>query len=612
MLPIESLSCDVLILGAGGAGMLAALHITTANPGARIVIAVKGLLGQSGCTRMVQGGYNCVLNPADSFDKHFDDTIRGGQFLNNQELAWALVHDSPDRIIELENRIGCLFDRNADGTIHQKPFAGQSFDRTVHKGDLTGIEIMSNLRDWVLEQPNVTVLEETRGLDFLTAGSRVAGAVLLDNRRGRFVAVTAKATLSATGAGATMYQISSPSLEKAADGQAMAARLGAEFVDMEMMQFHPTGILAGKSIATGGLLEEGLRGAGARLYNALGERYMERYAPDKLERATRDVVSRSSYMEIMAGRGTPSGGVLIDATHIPDVARHFAGMCERCREYGFDLVHSRVEVSPSAHYHMGGLKIDVHCRTTIDGLFAAGEDTGGVHGANRLGGNGVADSIVFGARAGDTMTEYIASFPDGDVASAIGPLRSQIEQICARWLAPLGRTTGENPFALRDQLERLMWTKVGVVRTGPDMCAALPEIQEIRARIQSAACWLSPSSEGIQGGGIGPALNPQPSTLDPVYNARWNEAINIENLSLIAQMLTRSALAREESRGAHYRSDFPTQDVGWLKNICMTLLPDGDFAMSFTPVEFTRLTPEELKQHRARAGLKTLPALDDE
>ena len=266
MLPLEHIDADVLIIGAGGAGLLAALHIHEALPSAKVVIAVKGLLGQSGCTRMVQGGYNCVLSPNDSFDRHFEDTIKGGQFLNNQDLAWALVTDSPDRIIELENKVGCLFDRNRDGTIHQKPFAGQSFDRTVHKGDLTGIEIMSNLRDYVLES-GMTVLEETRGLDLLRDGDRVSGAVLLDNRKGKFVSVCAKATLLATGAGATMYQISSPSLEKAADGQAMAYRAGAEFIDMEMMQFHPTGLLVGKSIATGGLLEEGLRGAGSHLYN---------------------------------------------------------------------------------------------------------------------------------------------------------------------------------------------------------------------------------------------------------------------------------------------------------------------------------------------------------
>src|SRR3954469_9425383 len=469
------MSCDLLILGAGGAGMLAALHATTINPAVRIAIVVKGLLGQSGCTRMVQGGYNCVLNPKDSLDRHFEDTVKGGQFINNQELAWTLVSDSPARVIELENRAGCLFDRNPDGTIHQKPFAGQSFDRTVHKGDLTGIEIMANLRDWVLEQPNVTVLEETRGLDLLRSDAGVCGAVLLDNRRGRFVAARARAVLLATGAGATMYTISSPSLEKAGDGQAMAYRAGAEFIDMEMMQFHPTGLLVGKSMATGGLLEEGLRGAGAQLFNANGERFMEKYS-DKLERATRDVVSRSSYMEIMAGRGTPAGGVLIDATHIKDVATHFAGMVDRCREYGFDLVNDRVEVSPSSHYHMGGIRIDVDCHTSIEGLFAAGEDAGGVPGANRLGGNGVADSIVFGARAGDTMADYISTTSDGAAASAAMGAKSQVRKICARWLPPLERSTGENAFQLRDRMERVMWTKVGVVRNGPDMTAALPEI----------------------------------------------------------------------------------------------------------------------------------------
>src|SRR3954467_10979005 len=315
---------------------MGALHAHEIDPRLRIAIVVKGLMGQSGCTRMVQGGYNCVLNSADSLQKHFEDTIKGGQFLNDQELAWHLVNDSPDRIIELENTVGCLFDRNPDGTIHQKPFAGQSFDRTVHKGDLTGIEIMSNLRDYMLEADNVTVIEECRGLDLLGDGARIAGALLLDNRRGRFIQVRAKAVLLATGAGATMYTISSPSLEKAGDGQAMAYRAGAEFIDMEMMQFHPTGLRVGKSMATGGLLEEGLRGAGARLFNANGERYMERYSAEKLERATRAVVSRPSYLEITAGRGTPSGGVLLDATHLGEkfLLDNFRGMVERCRDYG--------------------------------------------------------------------------------------------------------------------------------------------------------------------------------------------------------------------------------------------------------------------------------------
>ena len=569
MLPLDEVNCDILIVGAGGAGLLAALHATTINPALQIVIVVKGLVGQSGCTRMVQGGYNCVLNSSDSFQKHFEDTVKGGQFLNNQEMVWALVSDSPDRIIELENRVGCLFDRNQDGTIHQKPFAGQSFDRTVHKGDLTGIEIMSNLRDWVLEQSNVTVLEETRGLDLLMDDDRCVGAVLLDNRRGRFIAVKARATLLATGAGATMYEISSPSLEKAGDGQAMAYRVGAEFIDMEMMQFHPTGLLVGKSIATGGLLEEGLRGAGARLYNARGERYMERYAPDKLERATRDVVSRSSYMEITAGRGTPAGGVLIDATHMGEkfLLDNFRGMVDRCREYGFDLLHSRVEVSPSAHYHMGGIKINVDGFTSVEGLFAAGEDAGGVHGGNRLGGNGVADSIVFGARAGDAMAPYAVR------SAPINYSPAQAKELCQRWMPILERKDGENPFQLRASLERTMWRKCGVVRNGADLAEAVPELQSIRDRLKSAA-------------GAGGAI----------YNSRWNEAINTENLALIGEMIARSALIREESRGAHYRSDFSEKEVRWLKNICMKPDANGDFTVWHTPVKFTRLTPPELKE----------------
>ena len=568
MLALDELTADILIIGAGGAGLMAALHAHEIDPRLKIVIVVKGLIGQSGCTRMVQGGYNCVLNSADSLQKHFEDTVRGGQFLNNQELAWTLVSDSPSRVIELENTVGCLFDRNADGTIHQKPFAGQSFDRTVHKGDLTGIEIMSNLRDYMLEAENVSVIEECRGLDLLGDGGRIAGALLLDNRRGRFVQVRAKATLLATGAGATMFRISSPSLEKAGDGQAMAFRAGAEFIDMEMMQFHPTGLLVGRSIATGGLLEEGLRGAGARLFNGVGERFMEKYSPEKLERATRDIVSRSSYKEIMAGRGTKQGGVLIDATHLGEkfLLQNFRGMVDRCAEYGFDLLHSRVEVSPSAHYHMGGVRIDASCRCNLEALFVAGEDSGGVHGANRLGGNGVADSIVFGARAGDAMAEYMTR---AELPTISG---QQVTELCERWSRPMERAEGEDSFMLREELEDLMWEKVGVVRNGPDMEAAVRGIQSLHGRAEQCG-------GATKAGGA-------------VYNSKWNEAINVVNMTAIAEMIARSALTREESRGAHYRTDFPEPDFAWLKNICVR--PEGEeLKFVFRPVEFTRMKPPE-------------------
>jgi succinate dehydrogenase flavoprotein subunit len=566
-LPIETLDADILIIGAGGAGLLAALHAHEISRKLRIVIAVKGLLGQSGCTRMVQGGYNAVLHPDDSLQQHFLDTIRGGQFLNNQQLAWTLVEEAPKRIVELENKVGCVFDRNADGTIHQKPFAGQSFDRTVHKGDLTGIEIMSNLRDYVLEA-DIRVLQETRGLDLLDEGGRISGALLLNLRTGRLIAVNARATLLATGGGATMYRIASPSLEKAGDGMAMAFRAGAAFVDMEMLQFHPTGLLVGTSVATGGLLEEGLRGAGARLYNGLGERYMERYDPVKLERATRDVISRSSYLEIMAGRGTKNGGVHIDLSHLdPEfITRSFPGMIERCRDYGFDLVHDRVEVSPSAHFQMGGVVIDRDCRSNREGLFAAGEDAGGVHGANRLGGNGVADSIVFGGRAGDSMAAFVAGRELPSVSNA------QIREIGRKWSGLL-RSEGESPFALRRALNDLMWEKVGVVRNGPDLDAAANELEALRER-----AWRARAAG------------------EPASNPEWNETMNLINLCAIGAMVACGARVRTESRGAHYRLDCPQPGATWLKNIFLKRAAGGEAVdAECKPVEFSRVIPPEIE-----------------
>jgi len=409
-LSIPVVQTDILILGAGGAGLCAALHAADSGKKIKILVAAKAIIGKGGCSRMVQGGYNVVLNPADSFEKHFVDTLKGGQFINDQELAWTLVTVAPERIKEMETKYGCFFDRNPDGTIHQKPFAGQSFDRTVHKGDLTGIEIVSRLSEQVFRR-EIDTLDEHRAIDLLwdKEGTRIVGALLLDMDRGEFLIAHARTTLVCTGGGPTMYKLFAPSLDKSADGIAMSYRAGAEMVDMEMVQFHPTGLIVKGSNTSGTLLEEGLRGAGAQLFNALGERFMERYAPDVKERATRDVVSRSSFMEIVAGRGTPNGGVLIDASVMgPEfVEKNFPGMVERCKDYGYDLAHERVEVSPTAHFFMGGIKIDTRCHTDLDGLYAAGEDAGGVHGANRLGGNGIADSTVYGGIAGDTTANDV-------------------------------------------------------------------------------------------------------------------------------------------------------------------------------------------------------------
>ncbi|MEW5726119.1 MAG: FAD-binding protein, partial [Thermodesulfobacteriota bacterium] len=370
-----------------------------ADPDLKIVMVTKALKGKGGCSRMVQGGFNVVLNQADSHEKHLKDTLKGGQFINNQVLARTLVEQATPTIKEMETRYGCFFDRNPDGTVHQKPFAGQSFDRTVHKGDLTGIEIVSRLTEQVMKR-RIPVLEEHRAVDLLfdRSGKEVAGALLLDIRRGEFKIIEAKATLVATGGGPTCYRLCAPGPEKTLDGLAMLYRAGVLMLDMEMIQFHPTGLVVPGSVVAGSLLEEGLRGAGAHLLNSQGERFMQRYDPERAERATRDVVSRSSYLEIMAGRGFEGGGVHIVVSHLGAefVLKNFPGMAKRCAMFGYDLARKPVPVSPTAHYVMGGAVIDVECQTSRARLFCAGEDSGGVHGANRLGGNGIADSCVFG------------------------------------------------------------------------------------------------------------------------------------------------------------------------------------------------------------------------
>src|ERR1700741_337371 len=419
---MRELSTDILILGSGGAGLFAALHAHQASPQLSITVAVKGLLGKCGCTRMVQGGYNVALAAGDSVERHFMDTIEGGKWLPDQDLAWTLVNKAIERVRELENELGCFFDRNPDGTVHQKAFAGQTFDRTVHKGDLTGIEIVNRLAEQVWAR-GIKRLEEHRAVEFIRnkAGDAIAGVLMIDVRTGEFVFVQAQAVLLGTGGGPTMYKYHTPSGDKTCDGMARALRAGLTLRAMEMVQFHPTGLLAGPHTRiTGTIIEEGLRGAGGQLLNGARERFMSRYDP-KGERATRDIVSRAIYAEMRAGRVTPHGGVYISMGHLgPErVAREFKGMVERCADCGFDLAGGLVEVVPTAHYMMGGVVFDLDCRTSMPRLYTAGEDTGGVHGANRLGGNGVANSTVFGGIAGASMARAIAdnkTFSEPDTA----------------------------------------------------------------------------------------------------------------------------------------------------------------------------------------------------
>jgi fumarate reductase flavoprotein subunit len=564
---VEHLKTDILILGSGGAGLFAALHAVKANPDLDVTVASKGLLGKCGCTRMVQGGYNVAINPGDSIERHFMDTIEGGKWLPHQELAWTLVATAVERVRELENEIGCFFDRNPDGTLHGKAFAGQSFDRTVHKGDLTGIEIINRLMEQVWARP-VRRLEEHRAVALIPAkDGALAGVLMIDIRSGAFRLVNAQAVLLATGGGPTMYRYHTPSGDKSMDGLAVALRLGLPLRDMEMVQFHPTGLLAGPDTRmTGTVLEEGLRGAGGHLLNGGMHRFMADYDP-KLERATRDVVSRAIYAEMKAGRTTPNGGVYIKMSHLGSakVAKEFKGMVNRCRDCGFDLAGGLVEVVPTAHYFMGGLICGVDTATECEGLFVAGEDASGMHGANRLGGNGVANSTVFGGIAGDVMPRWIAKNP-GHRTPDLDLLAFEV----ARAESPFSRHPGDLN-ALREQLLDTMWDNVGVVRDRASIERGLAAIEAIEAMLLTT---------GV-------------ADRDRRFNLTWHDWLNLRSLCEVSRVIALAALRRENSRGAHYRSDCPEPGDLATSTFTVARQKDGRLEMSDAPVQFTHVKPGE-------------------
>jgi fumarate reductase flavoprotein subunit len=565
---LNTLATDVLILGSGGAGLFAALHAHAAAPELKVTVAVKGLLGKCGCTRMVQGGYNVALASEDSVERHFMDTIEGGAWLCDQELAWTLVTKAVERVHELENELGCFFDRNPDGTVRQKAFAGQTFDRTVHKGDLTGIEIINRLAEQVWAR-GIERLEEHRAIALVrtAAGDAIAGVLMIDMRTGEYVLVRAKAVLLATGGGPTMYKYHTPSGDKSCDGLAMALDAGLALRDMEMVQFHPTGLLAGAGTRmTGTVLEEGLRGAGGYLLNGARERFMQRVDP-RGERATRDIVSRAIRREMLAGRTSPHGGVYIQMSHLgaERVRTLFKGMVERCADCGFDLAGGLVEVVPTAHYLMGGVRFRPDCTTTLAGLFVAGEDSGGVHGANRLGGNGVANSTVFGGIAGDVMAEWVR---------AHGALREPDPAAIAR-----ARAAAERPFAnppanldpIREALYETMWTDVGILRDDAGLRRGLARLGELDAELDRA---------GVAGD-------------DRAFNLTWHDWLNLKNLVLVSRAIATAGIERRDSRGAHWREDHPQS--GALESSDFTVIEragDG-FTVRREPVAFTRVRPGE-------------------
>ncbi len=565
---IDRQDTDILIIGTGGAGLFGALHALQAAPHARVTIAVKGLIGKCGCTRMVQGGYNVALGPGDSVERHFMDTIVGGKWLPNQDIAWRLCEQAVVRVRELENEVGCFFDRVPDGSLHYKAFAGQTADRTVHKGDLTGIEIINRLMEQVLSRP-VEKLQEHRAVGLIPSrdGASLAGVLFIDMRTGRYRFVRAKAVLMATGGGPTMYRYHTPSGDKTMDGLAMALRVGLPLRDMEMVQFHPTGLLAGDHTKmTGTVLEEGLRGAGGHLLNGGGERFLFDH-DERGERATRDIVSRAMYAEMRSGNTTPNGGLFISMGHLgPDIVREkFKGMVRRCADSGFDLAAGKVEVVPTAHYFMGGVVVEPDTRTAMEGLYVAGEDAGGAHGSNRLGGNGVANSTVYGGIAGDVMGADIRRDralrdPDEDV----------LDFEIRRAEAPFGKQAGRVQD-LRRTLQDVMWDEVGVIRTEAGIDRGLATIESLGRDL----------------------LETGVSADSRAFNLTWHDWLNLRSLIEVSEVIAAAARARENSRGAHCREDFP--DEGDLESSYFTVARRTEVGLEVQrePVDFTVVRPGE-------------------
>lgn len=566
---IDRHDTDILILGTGGAGLFAALHAQQSAPaGTKITIAVKGLIGKCGCTRMVQGGYNVALGGGDTVERHFMDTIIGGKWLPDQDMAWRLCEQAVVRVRELENEVGCFFDRNADGTLHQKAFAGQTADRTVHKGDLTGIEIINRLMEQVLSRP-LERLQEHRAIGLIPTrdGASLAGVLFIDMRSGKFRFVRAKTVLMATGGGPTMYKFHTPSGDKTMDGLAMALRAGLPLRDMEMVQFHPTGLLAGEHTKmTGTVLEEGLRGAGGQLLNGSEQRFMFDY--DALgERATRDVVSRSIYSEIRKSNVSENGGVFISMSHLgpENVRRKFPGMVKRCADSGFDLAAGKVEVVPTAHYFMGGVVVDPDTRTEMEGLYVAGEDAGGAHGSNRLGGNGVANSTVYGGVAGDVMGADIRK---------MDALRDPDEAVLSWEIERARHPLSKKPSKiqdLRNTLQDVMWEDVGVLRTKPGMERGMKRVTEIGAELMEL---------GVDGANL-------------AFNLTWHDWLNLRSLCDVSEVIAKAGLARENSRGAHFREDFP--DAGAMEDSYFTVARQRgkDIEVDREAVRFTIVRPGE-------------------
>ena len=556
---------DVLVIGAGGAGLRAAVE-ALAN-GANVGVVCKSLLGKAH-TVMAEGGIAAAManvDAADSWKTHFRDTMRGGKFLNNWRMAQLHAQEAPERVRELE-QWGAIFDRTEDGRILQRAFGGHTFRRLCHVGDRTGLEMIRTLQDRGVSQ-GIDVYMECTVVRLLTDGGRAAGVLAYWREQGRFVLLKAKSVVIATGGIGKAWRVTSNSWEYTGDGMALAYEAGADLMDMEFVQFHPTGMVWPPGVQ-GILVTEAVRGEGGILRNSKGERFMERYDPKRMELSTRDVVARSIYTEVKEGRGSPHGGAFLDISHKPAdyVVKKLPSMYHQFKELAdVDITKGPMEVGPTCHYMMGGIRVEAEtAQTTVPGLFAAGEAAVGLHGANRLGGNSLSDLLVFGRRAG------LAAAQHAKEVSAPKVDNMQIEQAEREALEPFERREGENPYAIHRDLQETMQNLVGIFRTREDMQKALGELEKLKERRKQV------SVEGSQ-----------------MFNPGWHLALELKSMLRVAEAVTRSALAREESRGAHSRIDFPELNAEWGKKHNV-VRRDGT-AMSLVQEPIPEM-PEELKQ----------------
>ncbi|HJQ54062.1 MAG TPA: fumarate reductase/succinate dehydrogenase flavoprotein subunit [Gemmatimonadaceae bacterium] len=588
---------DVLVIGAGGAGLRAAIE--AAHGGASVGLVCKSLLGKAH-TVMAEGGVAASLANVDDRDNwkvHFADTMRGGQYLNNWRMAELHAKEAPDRVKELE-AMGAVFDRTPDGKILQRNFGGHKYPRLAHVGDRTGLEIIRTLQDFAIHQP-IDVHMECTIVSLLKDGNRVAGALGYDRERGRFKLFSAKAVVLATGGIGRAFSVTSNSWEYTGDGQSLAYNAGAALQDMEFVQFHPTGMVWPPSVR-GILVTEGVRGEGGILVNREGRRFMFEDVPENYrsqtadneeegwrytqgdksarrppELLTRDHVARAIIKEVREGRGSPHGGVFLDISWIrsklPNAEEHIKkklpSMYHQFKQLAdIDITKEPMEVGPTTHYVMGGIRVDADTQmSTVPGLFAAGECGAGLHGANRLGGNSLSDLLVFGMRAGKYATEYAGrqSTPRADA--------QQADAIVHAALAPFERSGGENPYQVEHDLQAMMQELVGIVRREEEMRRALDALKTLKERAANVSV-----------------------TGNREYNPGWHTALDIQNLLTVSEIIARAALERKESRGGHFRDDFPEKDPNYGKfNIVIKRGSSGEMQVTREPIPEMR---EDLKK----------------